>query len=84
VNITSNIFYRVLTGFFSNCGGDFTYQNNLFVVRTAQFHAHDITSMLNTLHYLTWPHPKLSRFCIALYTHAMFGLGETYFRKFNS
>ena len=32
VNITSNIFYRVLTGFFSNCGGDFTYQNNLFVV----------------------------------------------------
>jgi len=29
--ISGNIFYRVPTGFFSNCGGDFNFSNNLFV-----------------------------------------------------
>eukprot|EP00040_Diaphanoeca_grandis_P021387 m.113965 g.113965 ORF g.113965 m.113965 type:complete len:785 (-) comp28313_c0_seq1:281-2635(-) len=31
VTITGNIFYRCLVGFFSNCGSDFTFSNNLFV-----------------------------------------------------
>jgi hypothetical protein len=31
VEISGNIFYRVPTGFFSNCGGDFSFRNNLYV-----------------------------------------------------
>lgn len=31
VNMTGNIFFRVPTGFFSNCGGDFIFANNLYV-----------------------------------------------------
>ena len=29
--ISGNIFYRVPTAFFSNCGGDFNFSNNMFV-----------------------------------------------------
>jgi len=31
VNVTGNIFHKVPAGFFSNCGGDFVFANNLFV-----------------------------------------------------
>ena len=31
VTIAGNIFFRVPTGFFSNCGSDFTFTNNMFV-----------------------------------------------------
>ena len=30
-SISGNIFFKVPTGFFSNCGGDFNFSNNLFV-----------------------------------------------------
>ena len=31
VEISGNIFYKMMNGFFSNCGGDFNFSNNLFV-----------------------------------------------------
>ena len=31
VHVVGNIFYKMMNGFFSNCGGDFNFTNNLFV-----------------------------------------------------